>query len=60
MIVLDALDALALALTAHGHQWSDRERLLYESAIAGLTSLSRRATEDLTVGTKSECNLIVT
>jgi hypothetical protein len=31
--ILDALDALALALTNHGHEWTDRERELYEDAI---------------------------
>lgn len=30
--LLDALDALALALVEHGHVWTDRERSLYETA----------------------------
>ena len=30
--ILDALDALALALTDHGHEWTERERSLYETA----------------------------
>ena len=38
-IAIDALDALALALVTHGHQWTPRERSLYERAIS---SLSRR------------------
>lgn len=29
-----ALDALALALANHNHQWTNRERFLYEDAIA--------------------------
>ena len=36
--VLDALDALALALASHDHQWTDKERQLYEAAITELTS----------------------
>lgn len=52
MIALEALDALGLALTAHGHQWSDHERWIYESAVADVTSSSRRAT-DLLVSEKS-------
>lgn len=31
--VLEALDALALALAEHGHQWTPRERALYEKAV---------------------------
>jgi len=31
--IVQALDALALALTDHGHSWSDREVSLYETAI---------------------------
>ena len=31
--IVEALDALALALTNHHHQWSEREALLYETAI---------------------------
>lgn len=34
--IVDALDALALALTEHGHQWTDHERSLYEEAIRRL------------------------
>ncbi len=32
--IVQALDALALALTDHGHQWSDHEVSLYETAIS--------------------------
>ena len=32
--IAQALDALALALTDHGHKWSDREVMLYETAIS--------------------------
>jgi hypothetical protein len=32
--ILEALDALAVALTNHGHLWTDRERQLYETAVA--------------------------
>jgi hypothetical protein len=35
--VLDALDALALALTTHGHVWTSGERQLYEDAVAALS-----------------------
>lgn len=31
--ILDALDALASALADRGHEWTDRERLLYETAV---------------------------
>lgn len=31
--VLDALDALALALAGHGHVWSAEERAQYEHAV---------------------------
>jgi hypothetical protein len=34
--ILEALDALALALTDYGNEWSDRERNLYETATAYL------------------------
>jgi hypothetical protein len=30
----EALDALALALVDHGHQWTDKQRALYEEATA--------------------------
>jgi len=33
-IIVDALDALGLALAEHGHVWTDRERQLYEVALA--------------------------
>jgi len=36
--IIEALDQLALALTAHHHQWTRGERRLYEKAIAILTS----------------------
>jgi hypothetical protein len=32
-LIARALDKLALALTAHDHQWSTEERALYERAI---------------------------
>lgn len=32
--IAQALDNLALALASHGHTWTDRERLLYETAIS--------------------------
>ena len=35
--IVNALDALALALTNHDHQWTDEERSLYEKAISILT-----------------------
>ena len=31
--ILEALDALALALSDHKHVWTDRERILYETAV---------------------------
>lgn len=31
--IVRALDALALALTEHGHTWTDEERSLYETGI---------------------------
>ena len=36
-VIIRALDALALALTNHKHQWTEWERKLYEKAIAILT-----------------------
>jgi hypothetical protein len=36
-IIVKALNALALALTDHSHQWTNEERHLYEKAIAILT-----------------------
>ena len=35
--ITDALDKLALALVAHHHQWTNKERRLYEKAIRMLT-----------------------
>lgn len=32
--ILEALDALGAALAAHGHEWTDREHHLYETAVA--------------------------
>ena len=32
--IVQALDALALALTDHGHEWCDHEVSLYETAIS--------------------------
>ena len=39
-LYINALDALALALSNHGHVWTDDERRYYEEAIASLTSSS--------------------
>ena len=36
-IIIEALNVLALALTDHSHQWTAKERELYEKAIAILT-----------------------
>mgnify|MGYP001571670233 CR=1 FL=1 len=33
-VIIDALDLLGLALVGHGHVWSDRERQIYEDAVA--------------------------
>ncbi len=35
-VILDALDALGLALADHDHMWTHRERRLYERAISFL------------------------
>jgi hypothetical protein len=35
--ILEALDALALALADHEHQWSAREAELYETAVTYLS-----------------------
>lgn len=32
-VAIHALDALGLALSNHGHHWTERERTLYEQAI---------------------------
>ncbi len=32
--ILRALDSLSLALASHGHEWSDREHQLYETAVS--------------------------
>ena len=32
--IAQALDALALALVDHGHNWTDEEVMLYETAIS--------------------------
>ena len=34
MLVLGALDSLAVALSEHNHKWSDGERTIYEQAAA--------------------------
>jgi hypothetical protein len=39
--IVQALDALALALAGHGHTWTPRERESYERAIALLTPVWR-------------------
>lgn len=36
--ILEALDALGVALADHGHTWTDRERSLYETAVQYLQS----------------------
>ncbi len=41
MAVLEALDALALALADHDHKWTDSERHSYESAVALVISWCR-------------------
>ena len=45
-IAVAALDALALALTDHGHHWSDEQRGLYEAAIAVLVPEIEEAPDD--------------
>jgi len=35
--IIEALNALALALAGHDHQWTDKQRDLYEKAIRILT-----------------------
>ncbi len=35
--IIEALDAIALALTDQNHKWTTRERRLYEKAISVLT-----------------------
>ena len=45
--VINALDALALALTDHDHVWTDRERQLYERAVAVATSDDCTETDSL-------------
>ena len=45
-LIVEALDALGLALADHGHVWTDRERQLYESAVtscAGCTGTGSTA-----------------
>lgn len=32
--IVEALDALGLALVEHGHEWTERERQLYDLAVA--------------------------
>lgn len=32
--ILQALDSLSLALADHAHEWTDRERQLYETAVS--------------------------
>jgi hypothetical protein len=34
LTIPSALDSLGLALGGHGHKWTDRERQLYETAVA--------------------------
>lgn len=33
-VLKGAIDTLALALTCHGHYWTDGERTIYEQALA--------------------------
>lgn len=33
-LVLGALDSMAVALTDHGHDWTEGERTIYEQAVA--------------------------
>ena len=42
-LVLDALDALALALTNHDHEWTEAERSGYEQAIDALLTIRAEA-----------------
>lgn len=44
--VLSALDALALALTDHNHVWTERERQLYERAVAITSTASTGSLDD--------------
>ncbi len=32
-LILGALDSLGVALTNHGHEWSEGERTIYEMAV---------------------------
>ena len=34
--LLEALDAIGLALAEHNHVWTDREKMLYETAVGYL------------------------
>lgn len=36
-IILGALDTLAMALTEHGHTWTEGEKEIYEQAVAAIT-----------------------
>lgn len=36
-LILGALDSLAVALTAHDHEWTAGERAIYELAVEALT-----------------------
>jgi hypothetical protein len=38
MVILDALDALAMALLEHDHAWTQKERELYEKATKELNT----------------------
>lgn len=40
--ILEALDALGLALADHGHQWSEKEAALYETAVAYAQSMTAK------------------
>ncbi len=37
IVLLEALDALRLALASHNHEWTDSERQIYEAALAEIT-----------------------
>lgn len=44
-LILGALDSLAVALTSHGHVWTDGERAIYEQASQLLSAEPEREGE---------------
>jgi hypothetical protein len=38
-LIINALDAMGLALTDHNHQWTEEDRSIYEKAIKELEKL---------------------